>query len=111
MSDKYNEMVFCKDKYKTEDEMWDDIRDFLRILTKQNMEVEFYCDEQGLGIYCVHYNYHDHEYGYASIEWLDCDEYITKEGSKPLNDDEESDHIDDILKEVGRIEEVHWPIG
>lgn len=86
-TEKYNEMVFCKDNYENELEMWDDIRDFLRILTKQDMQIEFYCDEQGLGIYCANYNTRK-DYGTAHIEWLAEDEFIDSYKSEEEDNNE-----------------------
>lgn len=63
-------MVFAKCNYKDENEMWEDIKSFLRILTKNEQIVKFYCDEPALGIYCVEYE-SEPELSGKSLEWVE----------------------------------------
>lgn len=51
-----NNLVFCSDNYENEIEMWNDIKEALRILTHNDYIIKFYCDEHSLGIYCIQYN-------------------------------------------------------
>lgn len=78
MNNKYNEIVFCRDQYDNEKFMWEDILSTIKVLTNLNYEMQFYCDELGLGIYCLKFNPRDSELGYPHIEWLENDEYIEK---------------------------------
>ena len=77
---KFYEMTFDKSTYENESEMWNDIRDFIRIILKQDYMFKMYCDEQGFGIYVIQYNYKDDELSGAALEWLGENEYIETEG-------------------------------
>ena len=76
---RYNEITFTKDNYDDERDMWFDIQDTIRILSNLEYEIQFYCDEKGLGIYCLKFNYRNQEFGCPHIEWVAEDEYVEKE--------------------------------
>ena len=76
---KFYEMTFDKSTYENEIEMWNDIRDFIRIILKQDYMFKMYCDEQGFGIYVIQQNYKDDELSGATLEWLGENEYIETE--------------------------------
>ena len=79
MNKEYNEITFCLEDYSDEEDMFRDIATTLKILThKGSYECQFYCDEAGLGIYCLKYNYSPEKgFGNSVIEWINPDkEYI-----------------------------------
>lgn len=71
---KPSRIVFCKDKYESEIEMWEDIDVFLQILMKNEYVAVIRCDEQSLGIYCIDYGYADPQMGCEMPFWLSDDE-------------------------------------
>lgn len=74
---KPNTICFSLDSYKnkyleTEDarrKMFDDISRFMRILVKNGYMCKFYCDEPGLEIYVIQFDYKDEEMCGGSLEW------------------------------------------
>ena len=70
---KPNEIVFCKDKYKTESDMWKAIADTLRTLTNEEYIIVFRCDERGLGIYVLEYDYIDESLCDVHPYWIEPD--------------------------------------
>lgn len=67
-----NSLVFSKDSYEGNTEkMWKDMQDTLRILTDNDYMVKFYCDERGLGIYVIEYDYADPALGGKELVWED----------------------------------------
>ena len=74
---KPNSICFSLDSYKnkyleTEDarsEMFDDISKFMRILVKNGYVCKFYCDEPGLEIYVIQFDYKDEEMCGGSLKW------------------------------------------
>lgn len=74
---KPNSICFSLDSYKnkyleTEDarcQMFDDISKFMRILVKNGHMCKFYCDEPGLEIYVIQFDYKDKEMCGGSLEW------------------------------------------
>lgn len=67
-------MVFCKDRYKSEMDMWDDITAFLQMLMLNEYVAVIRCDEPGLGIYCIDYGYADPQMGCDLPFWLSDEE-------------------------------------
>lgn len=67
------EMAFGTDSYENEADMWNDIRDFLRIMTKNDYVGVI--EEEDFGVYVVRYGYKDAELGCSHPEWLDGEEY------------------------------------
>lgn len=65
-----NSLVFSKDTYDDNmEKMWEDMRDTLRILTNNDYMVKFYCDEKGIGIYVIEYDYADPALGGEELVW------------------------------------------
>lgn len=65
-----NSLVFSKDAYDDNmEKMWDDMRDTLRILTNNDYMVKFSCDEKGLGIYVIEYDYADSALCEKELVW------------------------------------------
>lgn len=65
-----NSLVFSKDTYDDNmEKMWEDMRDTLRILTNNDYMVKFYCDEKGIGIYVIEYDYADSALGGEELVW------------------------------------------
>ena len=87
MEKRYNSITICRDHYQSEEEMWAAITSLLKTLTKENMDIQFYCDEQGLGIYCIHYN--SREFGEYELDWVGEDEYIVRYTEDESNESEE----------------------
>ena len=75
---KFNEIVFCKDRYEDEANMWADIGYTLKMLTQNEYICLFKVDEPGLGIYVIEYNYAEKELGLPYPEWIGEDEYVAK---------------------------------
>lgn len=67
------EMAFGADNYDNETEMWNDIRDFLRIIIKN--DYVGVVEEEDFGVYVVRYGYADTQFGCSHPEWLDGEEY------------------------------------
>ena len=67
---KPNAIVFCKDHYEKEADMWKAISDTLRILTNEEYIAVFRCDEQGLGIYVIEYDYESEDLCDVRPYWL-----------------------------------------
>lgn len=70
MGSNYESITFAKNNYDNEEQMWDDIRDTLRILSKQDYQFKFYCDEQGVGVYVLQFNYKDVNMSGISLDWV-----------------------------------------
>lgn len=74
---KPNTICFSLDSYinkhlEIEDarcQMFDDISKFMRILVKNGYMCKFYCDEPGLEIYVIQFDYKDEEMCGGSLEW------------------------------------------
>lgn len=71
-----NEMVFSKDHYDDEYEMWEDINNFIHTLLTNDYVCHVRCDEQGLGIYVVEYNPRDDNLTDYRSTWVKFEEVI-----------------------------------
>ena len=65
-----NEVVFVKERYDKESDMWADILAQMKILTTNDYVIKFYCDEAGLGIYCLEYDRKDPQLCDRHLWWL-----------------------------------------
>lgn len=84
-----NELSFCVDCYAGDDvAMWNDIRDTLKILTKNDYEAQVYCDCASRGVYIIKYDFRGDEYARHRLCWLSNDEYIGKEHELYPGEDE-----------------------
>ena len=66
-----NEITFQKDEYESEKMMWDDISNVMQILTRAGYVMKFWCDEKGLGIYCLEFDYEDEGIARKCLVWED----------------------------------------
>ena len=67
---KVNQIVICKDQYKSQEEFENAIKDAVMVLLNNDyiMTVEY--DEKGLGIVAIEFNPDDQVYGEAYPYWL-----------------------------------------
>lgn len=67
---KVNQIVICKDQYKSQEEFQNVIRDAIMVLLNNNYIMTVRYDEKGLGIVAIEYNYAEQEFGDAYPYWL-----------------------------------------
>lgn len=67
---KVNSIVICKDKYNSEEEFENAIRDAIILLLNAEYVMTVRYDEKGLGIVVIDYNYDNREFGDAYPYWL-----------------------------------------
>ena len=65
-----NELVICKDDYKTKEDFENAIKDAVMVLLNNNYIMTVRYDEKSLGIVAIDYNYDNQEYGDAFPYWL-----------------------------------------
>ena len=68
--DRANEIVICKDEYKTKEDFENAIRDAVVVLLNNNYIMTVRYDEKGLGIVAIEYNHSQEEYGAPYPYWL-----------------------------------------
>lgn len=69
MKAEVSELVFCKNKYKTEKEFWNAIGDAVRLLLDAEYTMIVRYDEKGLGIVVIEYEAADRSLGGAYPVW------------------------------------------
>lgn len=67
---KVNEIIICRDKFKSQEEFENNIRDTIMCLLKNNYIITINWDEPGLQILTICFNYGEQEYGDAYPYWL-----------------------------------------
>lgn len=67
---KVNEIVICKDEYKSQEEFENAIRDAIMVLLNNNYIMTVRYDEKGLGIVAIEYNSDDQIFGEPYPYWL-----------------------------------------
>lgn len=67
---KVNQIVICKDQYKTKEEFENAIKDAIMVLLNNNYIMTVRYDEKGLGIVAIEYNSDDQVFGDAYPYWL-----------------------------------------
>lgn len=67
---KVNQIVICRDKYKSQEEFENAIKDAVLLLLNAEYVMTIRYDEKGLGIVVIDYNYDNQEYGDAYPYWL-----------------------------------------
>lgn len=72
---KVNSIVICRDKYKSQEEFRNAIRDAVMLLLDAEYVMTVRYDEKGLGIVVIDYNYGEQEFGDAYPYWLMPEEY------------------------------------
>jgi hypothetical protein len=70
-----NHITICKDKFKTQEEFQNAIRDAIMVLLNNDYIMTVRYDEPGLGIVCIEYNYANQEYGTDYPYWLSPEEW------------------------------------
>lgn len=67
---KVNELVICKDNFKSEEEFHKGISDALAVLLQNNYISTIRWDEKGLGILVIEYAHDNQSYGGPYPYWL-----------------------------------------
>lgn len=70
-----NSIVICRDKYDSQEEFENAIRDAVMVLLNNDYIMTVRYDEKGLGIVAIDYNYINQEFGDAYPYWLVPEEY------------------------------------
>lgn len=76
---KVNQIVICKNEYKSKEEFENAIRDAIMVLLNNNYIMTVRYDEKGLGIVSIEYNSDDQSFGDAYPYWLLPKEWETVE--------------------------------
>ena len=71
---KVNEIVICRDEYKTKEDFENAIRDAIMVLLNNNYIMTVRYDEKGFGIVAIEYNHAEQELGCHYPYWLLPDE-------------------------------------
>ena len=72
-----NELVICKDDYKTKEDFENAIKEAIMVLLNNNYIMTVRYDDKGIGIVSIEYNYVKEEYGDYYPRWLLPEEYET----------------------------------
>ena len=84
-----NQITFSIEDYAgNKTEMFADIGNVLKILTKNGYVCTFFCDEPGLQIYVVEFDYTDDELAEVKPYWLTPEQYLQAVEEKEEDDDE-----------------------
>lgn len=70
-----NEIVICKDQYKSKEDFENAIKDAIMVLLNNNYIMTVRYDEKGLGIVAIEYDSDDQSHGKAYPYWLLPEEY------------------------------------
>lgn len=70
-----NEIVICRDEYKSKEEFENAIRDAVMVLLNNNYIMTVRYDEKGFGIVAIEFNSDKQEYGGAYPYWLSQEEF------------------------------------
>lgn len=81
-----SEVVFCKDRYDSEELMWADILAQLKILMANDYVVSFRCDEPGLGIYVIEFDSANKDLSDYRLRWMYYEDLELLEAAKAEND-------------------------
>ena len=84
---KVNSIVICRDKFNSEAEFKNAIRDAIMVLLENEYIMTVRYDDKGLGIVVINYNYGDQSFGDAYPYWLMPEEWE----SVVWNDEKEDD--------------------
>ena len=87
---KVNELVICRNKYNSQEEFENTIKDAIMLLLNAEYVMTIRYDEKGLGIVVIDYNYSEQEYGDAYPYWLMPEEWesVIWNDEKVWNDEE-----------------------
>lgn len=67
---KVNQLAICRDKYESQEEFENAIRDAIMLLLNAEYVMTVRYDEKGLGIVVINFNYSEQEFGDAYPYWL-----------------------------------------
>lgn len=67
---KVNSIVICRDKYKSQEEFENAIKDAVMVLLSNDYIMTVRYDEKSFGIVAIDYNYGDESFGDAYPYWL-----------------------------------------
>lgn len=70
-----NEIVICRNKYNSQEEFENTIKDAVMLLLNAEYVMKIRYDEKGLGIVVIEYESDNKEYGCAYPYWLMPEEY------------------------------------
>ncbi len=70
-----NQLVICRDKYKTQDEFENAIKNAIMLLLDAEYIMTVNYDEKGFGIVLIEYEHDDRSYGCKYPYWLYPKEY------------------------------------
>ena len=70
-----NEIVICRDEYKSKEEFENAIRDAVMVLLNNNYIMTVRYDEKGFGIVAIEFNSDKQEYGGVYPYWLSPEEF------------------------------------
>jgi hypothetical protein len=82
-----NRITFNVERYRSEDEMFQDVAKTLQILTKNDEICTF--EYEDVGIYILHHNYANQDFGDLYPYWMTPDDYEDYIYSKNREEDEE----------------------
>ena len=83
-----NEIVICKDTYKTQEDFENAIKKAIMVLLNNNYIMTVRYDEPGLGIVCIEYNSDDESCGHYYPHWLSPTEWESVVWANEVVDDE-----------------------
>lgn len=72
---KVNSLVICKDKYDSQEEFENAIRDAIMVLLNNDYVMTVKYDEKGLGVVAIEYDYNDPMIVNTYPYWLTNEEY------------------------------------
>ena len=84
-----NNITFCKDKYKTEDDFFNAIKSAIKLLLDADYIMTIRFDEPGLGICCIEYESADKYTGVPYPYWLTPEEQDLVEDYRYHNEEQE----------------------
>lgn len=68
---KVNDIIICRDKYKTREDFENAIKSAVMLLLDAEYVMTVRYDEKGLGIVVIEYSHAEREFGYPYPYWLD----------------------------------------
>ncbi len=70
-----NSIVICKDRYNSQEEFENAIKDAIMVLLSNDYIMTVRYDEKGLGIVSIDYDYDDQQLGVSYPYWLTPEEF------------------------------------
>lgn len=69
-----NRLTLCKEDYDSEDELFETLKNAVKLLIDAGYIMTIRYDDKGLGIICIDYDYADQSYGCHYPYWLSPEE-------------------------------------